>query len=54
VLGGGLLGPQALLTRLVSDRWRGQRPRWSAAGLRPAVAGEEAGLRGAALLAAGS
>jgi glucokinase len=54
VLGGGLLGPQALLTRLVSDRWREQRPRWSAAGLRPAVAGEEAGLRGAALLAAGS
>jgi glucokinase len=54
VLGGGLLGPQALLTELVSDRWREQRPRWSAAELRPAVAGEEAGLRGAALLAARS
>jgi hypothetical protein len=29
-----------------------ERPRWSAAELRPALLGAEAGLRGAALLAA--
>ena len=51
VLGGGLLGPESLLTRLVHDRWREQRPRWSAATLRPALLGADAGLRGAALLA---
>jgi glucokinase len=52
VLGGGLLRPGSLLTRLVNDRWREHRPRWSPAVLRPALLGEEAGLRGAALLAA--
>jgi glucokinase len=52
VLGGGLLRPRSLLTKLVHDRWREQRPRWSAAVLRPALLGAEAGLRGAALLAA--
>ena len=52
VLGGGLLGPEALLTQLVSERWRDQRPRWSPATLRPALLGADAGLRGAALLAA--
>jgi glucokinase len=52
VLGGGLLGSESLLTRLVNERWREQRPHWSAAVLRPAVLGADAGLRGAALLAA--
>jgi glucokinase len=52
VLGGGLIGPESLLTRLVNERWREQRPHWSAAVLRPALLGADAGLRGAALLAA--
>jgi glucokinase len=51
VLGGGLLGPGALLTALLDARWQEQRPRWSAAVLRPALLGADAGLRGAALLA---
>jgi glucokinase len=51
VLGGGLLSPGSLLTRLVHQRWPMERPRWSAAELRPALLGAEAGLRGAALLA---
>jgi glucokinase len=52
VLGGGLLRPRALLTCLVRDDWPEQRPRWSDAALQPAAAGDEAGLRGAAMLAA--
>jgi glucokinase len=52
VLGGGLLGRRAVLTRLVSDCWHDQRPHWSRAELRPALLGAEAGLRGAALIAA--
>jgi glucokinase len=52
VLGGGLLSPASLLARLVDQGWRTARPRWSATELRPAVLGEEAGLRGAALLVA--
>jgi glucokinase len=52
VLGGGLLSPRLLLTRLVHQRWQAERPRWSAAQLRPAALGADAGLRGAALLAA--
>jgi glucokinase len=52
VLGGGLLHPESLLAPLVRDRWREQRPRWSAAVLRATLLGAEAGLRGAALIAA--
>lgn len=52
ILGGGLMGADRLLPRLVRDRWRVERPPWSAAELRPAACGAEAGLRGAALLAA--
>jgi len=37
---------------LVRDRWQEQRPRWSAAILRATLLGAEAGLRGAALIAA--
>lgn len=52
VLGGSLLAEGCVLTTLVHQAWRDGRPRWSAARLRPAALGEEAGLRGAALLAA--
>jgi glucokinase len=51
VLGGGLLRPGSLLATQVRDRWREQRPHWSAAELRPALLGAEAHLRGAALIA---
>ncbi len=52
VLGGSLLGEGRLLTTLVHQAWRDGRPRWSAARLRTAALDEEAGLRGAAVLAA--
>ena len=52
VLGGSLLAEGRLLTTLVHQAWRAGRPHWSAARLRTAALGEEAGLRGAALLAA--
>jgi glucokinase len=52
VLGGGLMTSGRLLPRLVRERWDGQRPPWSAAELRPALLDPDAGLRGAALLAA--
>ncbi len=52
ILGGGLMGGDRLLPRLVRERWRLERPPWSAAELRPAACGADAGLRGAALLAA--
>jgi glucokinase len=52
VLGGGLLGHESSLTRLVYERWSEQRAYWSAAELRPALLGADAGLRGAALLGA--
>ena len=52
VLGGSLLAEGRLLTTLVHQAWRAGRPRWSAARLRAAALGDEAGLRGAALLAA--
>jgi glucokinase len=54
VLGGGVMTPGRLLPRLVRERWAEQRPRWSAAELRPALLDPDAGLRGAALLAGGS
>jgi glucokinase len=54
VLGGGLLAPGLLLTALVQERWRTQRPPWTKAELRLASFGSEAGLRGAALLASRS
>jgi hypothetical protein len=53
ILGGGLLSPASMLTRLVHQRWHTARPRWSAIELQPVLLGEEGGLRGAALLAAG-
>ena len=53
ILGGGLLSPASMLTRLVHERWHTARPPWSAMELQPALLGEEGGLRGAALLAAG-
>jgi hypothetical protein len=43
----------SLLTRLVRQRWHTARPRWSVLELRSARLGDEGGLRGAALLAAG-
>lgn len=52
ILGGGLMGRGRLLPRLVRQRWRSERPPWSAAELQPAACGADAGLRGAALLAA--
>ena len=52
VLGGSLLAEGRLLTKLVHQAWQAGRPRWSAARLRAAALGDEAGLRGAALLAA--
>ena len=52
ILGGGLMGSDKLLPRLVRERWRAERPPWSAAELLPAAFGADAGLRGAALLAA--
>jgi glucokinase len=52
VLGGGLLGPGLLLTGLVQRRWAAERPSWTKAELRLAAFGPDAGLRGAALLAA--
>jgi glucokinase len=45
-------GHESSLTRLVYERWSEQRPHWSAADLRPALLGADAGLRGAALLGA--
>jgi glucokinase len=52
VLGGGLMTSGRVLPRLVRERWAGQRPPWSAAELRPALLDPDAGLRGAAILAA--
>lgn len=52
VLGGSLLAEGRLLTALVHQAWRTGRPHWSAASLRAAALSDEAGLRGAALLAA--
>jgi predicted NBD/HSP70 family sugar kinase len=52
VLGGGLMGPEGMLFRLVRERWPAVRPPWSAAELRAARFGADAGLYGAALLAA--
>jgi glucokinase len=52
VLGGGLMTSGRLLPRLVRERWADLRPPWSAAELRPALLDPDAGLRGAALLAA--
>jgi glucokinase len=52
IIGGGLMGGGRLLPQLVRDRWQAERPPWSAADLRPARFGADAGLRGAALLAA--
>jgi glucokinase len=52
VLAGGLMTPGRLLPRLVTERWPGQRPAWSAADLRPARLGADPGLHGAAILAA--
>ena len=52
ILGGGLMGSDKLLPRLVRERWRAERPPWSAAELLPAAFGADAGLHGAALLAA--
>jgi glucokinase len=52
VLGGGLMTAGRLLPRLVSARWLAVRPPWSAAELEPARFGADAGLHGAALLAA--
>jgi glucokinase len=52
ILGGGLMSDDRLLPRLVRERWRVERPPWSAAELRPAAFGADAGLRGAARLAA--
>jgi glucokinase len=51
VLGGGLMAPGRLLPRLVLERWPAVRPAWSAAELRLARLGGDAGLYGAALLA---
>ena len=51
VLGGSLLAEGRALTALVHQAWQDGRPSWSAARLRPAALGEEAGLRGAALVA---
>jgi glucokinase len=52
VLGGGLMAPDRLLPRLVAERWLGRRPAWSPAELRLARLGTDAGLHGAAILAA--
>ena len=52
VLGGGLMAPDRLLPRLVAERWLARRPAWSPAELRLARLGADAGLHGAALLAA--
>lgn len=52
VLGGGLMSSERLLPRLVRRRWLEERPPWSAAELQPALLGADAGLRGAAILAA--
>jgi glucokinase len=52
VLGGGLMAPDRLLPRLVAERWLAQRPAWSPAELRLARLGADAGLHGAAILAA--
>ena len=54
VLGGGLLGRGLVLTGLVWERWRTQRPHWTKTELRLASFGSQAGLRGAALLASRS
>jgi glucokinase len=53
ILGGGLLSSASMLTRLVHQQWHTARPRWSGLELQPALLGEDGGLRGAALLAAG-
>lgn len=52
ILGGGLMDNDRLLPKLVREHWQAERPPWSAAELRPAAFGADAGLRGAALLAA--
>ncbi len=52
VLGGGLMAPDRLLPRLVAERWLARRPAWSPAELRLARLGADAGLHGAAILAA--
>ena len=52
VLGGGLMGSGRLLPRLVGERWAAVRPPWSAAELRTARLGADAGLHGAARLGA--
>jgi glucokinase len=52
VLGGGLMGSGRLLPRLVGERWAAVRPPWSAAELRAARFGADAGLHGAARLGA--
>src|SRR5207247_5604828 len=52
VLGGGLMASGRLLPRLVTERWPAVRPAWAAAGLRLSRLGADAGLYGAALLAA--
>lgn len=52
VLGGGLMASGRLLPELACARWPAVRPPWSAAELRPASFGADAGLQGAARLAA--
>lgn len=52
ILGGGLMTSELLLPQLVRKRWLDERPPWSPAELRPALLGPDAGLRGAAILAA--
>ena len=52
ILSGGLMTSGRLLPELVRQRWTGERPGWSAAEVYPAMLGDDAGLRGAALLAA--
>jgi glucokinase len=53
VLGGGLMTGGRLLPQLVRKHWRAERPPWSSAEVRPAMLGPDAGLIGAAMLAAG-
>ena len=50
VLGGGLLGEGSYLLARVRDRWIAERPAWTTAELTLARHGDDAGLRGAALL----
>jgi len=50
VLGGGLLGEGSYLLTCVKDRWARERSAWTTAELTLAQHGDDAGLRGAALL----